>query len=114
MIRSGDLKHSITIQERTQTADGLGGFTDTWSTLYPTRAAIWPMKATEVVDAMKLEHRVDHKIRIRHPRAFEIKADMRVKWFDHIAKVDKYFNIISIINPDKANVILDLICLEEV
>ncbi len=114
MIRSGDLKHKIIVQERTQTADGMGGFTDVWSDLYPTRAAIWPMKSSEVVDALKLEHKVDHKIRIRHPRTFEIKADMRVKWFDHIAKVDKYFNIISIINPDKRNVLLELICLEEV
>ena len=114
MIRSGDLKHKIIIQEKTGTADGMGGETLVWSDLYPTRAAIWPMKATEVVDAMKLEHRVANKIRIRHPRTFEIKADMRVKWFDHIAKVDKYFNIISIINVDKRNVLLELICSEEV
>lgn len=114
MIRSGDLKHKITIQERTRTEDGMGGFDETWSDLYPTRAAIWPMKATEVIDALKLELQVDHKIRIRHPRTFEITAANRVKWFDHIAKVDKYFNIISIINPDKRNVLLELICLEEV
>ena len=57
------------------------------------------MKATEVVDAMKLEHQVDHKIRIRHPRTFEITAANRVKWFDHIAKVDKHFNIISMALP---------------
>ena len=114
MIRSGDLRHAITIEEKTQTADGMGGFTETWSRLYPTRAAIWPMKANEVLDNLKLELQVNHRIRIRHPRAFEIKADMRVKWFDHIAKVDKYFNIISIINVDKRNVLLELLCLEEV
>ena len=114
MIRSGDLRHKITIQEVTQTADGIGGFSEVWSDLYPTRAAIWPMKASETLDAMKLELKIDHRIRIRHPRTFEITADMRVKWFDHIAKVDKYFNIISIINPDKLNVMLELICLEEV
>ncbi len=114
MIRSGDLKHKIIIQERTRTADGMGGFSEVWSDLYPTRAAIWPMKATEVLDALKLELQVDHRIRIRHPRTFEIKADMRVKWFDHIAKVDKYFNIISILNIDKRNVMLELICSEEV
>ncbi len=114
MIRSGDLRHKITIQERTQTADNIGGFSEIWSDLYPTRAAIWPMKATEVLDALKLELQVDHRIRIRHPRTFEIKADMRVKWFDHIAKVDKYFNIISILNPDKRNVLLELLCSEEV
>lgn len=114
MIRSGDLRHKVTIQEKTQTADGMGGFTETWSDLYPTRAAIWPMKAAEVLDASKLEHQVNHRIRIRHPRSFEITADMRVNWYDHVAKSDKYFNIISIINPDKRNVMLELLCVEEV
>jgi SPP1 family predicted phage head-tail adaptor len=114
MIRSGDLRHKITIQERTQTADGMGGFTDVWSDLYPTRAGIWPMKANEILDNLKLELNVNHRIRIRHPRTFEIKADMRLKWFDHIAKTDKYFKIISIINPDKRNVLLELLCIEEV
>lgn len=114
MIRSGDLRHKITIQEKTQTADGMGGFSETWADLYPTRAGIWPMKASEVLDSLKLEHRVDHRIRIRHPRTFEITSDMRIKWHDQVAKSDKYFNIISIINPDKRNVLLELLCVEEV
>ena len=113
-MRSGDLKHKIIIQDKTSTSDGMGGFSYTWKDLYPTRAAIWPIKAKERLDAMKLELQVDHRIRIRHPRTFEITADMRVKWFDHIAKVNKYFNVFSIINVDKRNVLLELLCSEEV
>lgn len=112
-MRSGDLKHVITIQESTPTADGLGGSTLAWSDLYPCRAAIWPMKAAERLDADKLELRVDHRIRIRHPRTINITADMRIKWHDHVAGIDKYFNIVSIINPNKMNVMLEMICLEE-
>lgn len=112
-MRSGDLRHKIIIQESVETSDGMGGATLTWQDLYPTRAAIWPIKASERLDAMKLELQVDHRIRIRHPRTFEITADMRVKWFDHIAKVNKYFNVISLINIDKLNVTLDLLCSEE-
>ncbi len=112
-MRSGDLKHKIIIQEKTATKDGMGGFTHTWSDLLPTRAAIWPIKASERIDAMKLELQVDHRIRIRHPRTISITADMRVKWHDHVTGTDKYFNIFSIINPDKANVMLELLCSEE-
>ena len=113
-MRSGELRHKIIIQKRTATADGLGGFTETWSDLYPCRAAIWPMRANERLDAMKLEHRVDHRIRIRHPRMIDITADMRIKWRDHITDADKYFEIVGITNPDKRNFMLELLCTEEV
>lgn len=112
-MRSGDLRHVITIQEKAEVDDGMGGFILTWSDLYPCRAAIWPLKATERLDADKLELRVDHRIRIRHPKTINITADMRIKWHDHVAGIDKYFNIVSIINPDKRNVMLEMICLEE-
>ena len=112
-MRSGDLRHKIIIQQRTSTGDGMGGFTETWGDLYPCRAAIWPMKATERLDADKLELRVDHRIRIRHPKMLNITADMRIKWHDHVTDADKYFNIISIINPDKRNMMLEMLCTEE-
>ena len=113
-MRSGDLRHLIVIQERTGTTDSMGGYTDSWSDLYPCRAAIWPVRATEQLDAMKLELKVDHRIRIRHPRLMNITADMRIKWRDHITDEDKYFKIVGIINPDKRNIMLELLCVEEV
>jgi SPP1 family predicted phage head-tail adaptor len=113
-MRSGDLRHAITIQEKTSTDDGMGGFTHTWSDLYPCRAAIWPIRATERLDAMKLELSVDHRIRIRHPKSISITADMRIKWHDHVTGADKYFNIVSILNPDKRNVMLEFLATEEV
>ena len=113
MIRSGDLRHRIIIQEKALTSDGLGGYTETWSDLLPTRASIWPLKASETIDAMKLELKVDHRIRIRHPKTINITADMRVKWLDHVTNTNKYFNIFSIINPDKRNATLELLCSEE-
>lgn len=113
-MRSGYLKHKIIIQEPTSTADGMGGSTITWSDLYPTRAAIWPLGARERLDMMKLEHHVDHRIRLRHPRMINITANMRIKWYDHVAETNKYFNIVAIINPDKHNMQLDLLVTEEV
>jgi len=112
-MRSGDLRHLIVIQERTSTRSAIGGLTTTWADLYPTRAAIWPLKATELLDSMKLELSVTHRIRIRHLRTLNITADMRIKWHDPMTDTDKYFNIISLINVDKRNLILEMLCLEE-
>lgn len=113
-MRSGDLKHKVIIQKKTATATGMGDFTEAWADLYPCRAAIWPVRANERLDAGKLEHAVDHKIRIRHPRMMNITADMRIKWRDHITDTDKYFKIVGIVNPDKRNMILDILAQEEV
>ena len=113
-MRGGTLKHKIIVQEKTQTSDGMGGFTEVWSDLLPTRAAIWPLGAREQMDALKLELSVNHRIRIRHPRTISITADMRIKWHDHVTGTDKYFNIVSIINPDKKNIALEFLALEEI
>jgi SPP1 family predicted phage head-tail adaptor len=113
-MRTGDLRHKIIIQEKATTSDSMGGFTETFSDLYPTRAAIWPIRSAERLDAMKLELQVDHRILIRHPKSINITADMRVKWHDHVTGADKYFNIYSITNPDKRNLTLELLCSEEV
>ena len=113
-MRSGALKHKIIVQEQSSVSDGMGGETLTWSDLLPTRAAIWPLSAREQMDALKLELSVNHRIRIRHPRTISITADMRIKWHDHVTGTDKYFNIVSIINPDKKNIAMEFLATEEV
>lgn len=112
-MRSGILKHIVAIQQKVSTSDGMGGYTNVWADLYETRAAIWPMKSSEILDAMKLELNTDHKIRIRHQKNIATVAGMRVRWLDLVTGLNKYFNIVSIINVDKRNVMLDLICVED-
>ena len=105
-MRAGTLRHRITIQEQTDTADGMGGFSTTWTDLFDMRAAIWPLSAKESLDAMKLELVVTHKIRIRYRSG--ITAKNRIKFGSRI------FNIISLINPDERNRILDILATEEI
>ena len=109
-MRSGQLRHTIAIQEVTETADGMGGFTETWSTVSgmgSVRAAIWPIKATERLESMKLEIQTTHRIRIRYRSG--VTAKMRIYWADK----SKTFNIISIINPDEKNALLEFLATEE-
>ena len=110
-MRSGLLRHIVAIQEQTEVADGMGGASLTWaavSGMASVPAAIWPLKATERLDAMKLEMKVTHRIRIRHRSG--ITAKMRIYWSNKV----RTFNIISIINPDERNIMLDMICTEDI
>ena len=113
-MRSGDLRHFITFQESTSTSDGGGGYTTVWSGIYETRAAIWPLSSKEQLDSMKLELEVNHRIIIRHPRSLDLTAKHRIKWHDHVTDEDKYFNIVSVRNVDKRNIMLEFLALEEV
>ena len=112
-MRAGTLRHRITIEEKTGTSDGMGGFTNTWSDLHSCAAAIWPLSAREQSDSLKLELNINYRIRIRHPR-INLTADMRIKWHDPIAGADKYFNIVSIINPDERNIMIDFLALRDI
>ena len=59
------------------------------------RAAIWPLKATEQLEAMKVQLSVTHRIRIRYLSG--VTAKLRVKFGT------RYFNIRSIINQGERN-----------
>ena len=113
-MRSGTLRHKIVLQAQTDTSDGMGSFTVAWSDVYSCRASIWTLNARERLDSMKLDVSVDHRIRIRHPKAtLEVTEKHRVKWLDPATGTTVYFNIISIINPDRRNKMLEMIVTEE-
>ena len=104
-MRSGTLRHRITIQESTEVSDGMGGFMTVFSDTLEAWAAIWPLTAKESLDAMKLELQVTHKIRIRYRSG--ITAKNRIKFGT------RYFNIISLINYEERNKQLDMLALED-
>lgn len=105
-MRAGTLRHKITFQSATDVTDNLGGYTRTWSDTYDCFAAVWPLKGTEALEAMKLEHKVTHKIRVRYRD--NITADMRIKFGS------RYFDIVGIINPDERDIMLDIMATESV
>jgi len=105
-MRAGQLRHVVKVQEQTDTADGLGGFSTVWSDKFTTRAAIWPLSSKEQLDAMKLESVVTNKIRIRYRSG--ITSKNRIKFGSRI------FNIKGTpINPDERNIMLDMLVTED-
>lgn len=104
-MRVSDLDKIINIEAPTRTPDNMGGFTVTFPTKYSgIYAAIWPISAKEQSQADQTTMMVTHRIRIRY------KAVMRAGW--RVKYGNRYFNIVSIINPNEANKMLDMLCVE--
>ncbi len=100
----GDLKHSVTLQYSTRVADGMGGFATTWNDAATVYAAIWPVSAKETVQAMGQAMTITHRIRMRY------RANIRSSW--RIKHGNRYYNIVSIINPNMERKWLDILVKE--
>ena len=104
-MKVGDLRHRITIQKPTKTADGMGGFTETWADHATVWAAVWPLKGQTLLDAKKLETVISHRIVTRYI------SGVYPYW--RISYDSRTFTIDSIVNPDERNRWLEFLCYEE-
>ena len=100
-MRIGDLKHRITIQAPTRVPDGMGNTDNTWTDRATICAAIWPVSAKEQIQSMGVVMTMSHRIRIRY------RSDIRSNW--RLKYKNSLFNIVSIVNPNMENRMLDII-----
>lgn len=100
----GSLNKRIELQASTAVADGMGGQTLTWATSKTVFAAIWPTSAAERVESGQTTLTVTHRIRIRYDSS--VSPAWRVKFGT------RYFSIVSLVNPNEKNALLDLLCRE--
>lgn len=100
----GSLNKRVEIQAITKVPDGLGGFVNSYVTLYTADAAIWDATGNERNQASATTLVISHRIRIRYKAGF--KAAYRVKFGL------RYFSIVSVVNPSEKNRYLDLLCKE--
>lgn len=103
-MRIGDLDKRAVLQYSTRIPDGMGGFTVTWADAASVWAAIWPVSAVEAIKANQTSMTITHRIRIRYRSM--IKASWRISY------AGRYFNVVSIIDPNTAHRWLDLMCKE--
>jgi SPP1 family predicted phage head-tail adaptor len=103
-MRAGGMRNKIEIQIVTETSDGMGGFTETWSEYTTAWAEIRPMRGEESLEWKKLEHEYMHRIWIRYQSG--ITAKMRIIWGDRIMK------IVGLRNPDERNRSLEILAEE--
>ena len=109
-MKVAEYRHLIRLQSRTQVADGMGSTTGVWGDEYETWAGVWPValqsRTKELTKDGKLTLEITHKVRIRY------RSDVVAGW--RVLFGSRTFDILSIINPDERNIILELVCREDV
>jgi len=116
-MRAGNLRHRLTIQLKTETADGMGGFVDTYPEKYWTEvwAGVVPLRGVELIEAMKLGGKVTHKMEMRYRRQlYSLIAPSPIVKRLYWEKRDRYFNIVSVINVRELNRKLEIMAEEVV
>ena len=103
-MRAGQLRHVIWIQTPTSTASAFGT-SISWSNLFSTRAAIWPLSSKERLRADKLESLATSKIRIRYRSG--ISSKNRIKFGDRVFQI-----IGNPINMEERDIMLDMLVSE--
>jgi len=104
-MRAGSLNKTISIEAPTKAPDGMGGTVNTFTEISADiPAAIWPTSAKELVAADSVSMVVSHRIRIRYRK--DIRASWRIKY------KNAFYNIVSIVNPNMENKILDIMAKE--
>lgn len=98
------LKHSVTIQERTETTNSTGEVEWTWGTYVIARAAVEPLRGQEYFAAKQVQASTQVRIRIRYMTGITTK--MRVVF------EGRYFAIEGIIDPEMRHRELQLMCVE--
>jgi SPP1 family predicted phage head-tail adaptor len=80
-----EARHRVTIQTLTQTADGEGGFTDTWADTQTVWAAIYPMSAAQMTDYNTVG--VDANITIKIRGKIAVGEKQRIKFGTRIFEI---------------------------
>ncbi len=104
---TGRAKHPITVQQKIKEPDGAGSFVETWTGWGTDRAKVIPISAAERIRGGMKELSTTHLVEIRYrPR---VNSDMRII-LDN--EKERFLEILSIVNPEEANVKLQMLCRE--
>lgn len=105
-MRAGELRHRVTIQQKSVTRDSFGAETVSWTDVAVVWAAIEPLQGREFFSAQQVNAEVTTRIRIRYRSG--ITPAMRVLFGS------RAFDIQGIINIEERNRELHLMCKEVV
>lgn len=110
-MRTGDLRHRVTLQANTRTRSASGVITDSWSDVATVWAKIENTTAREMFAGAAVNAEASHTITIRWLAG--VNAEMRVAYVDQKNGGNtRYFDIRGVVNPDETRTMLMLSCLE--
>ena len=93
MISASLYNNTLTLQSKTLTADGMGGWTETWADIGSFRGRISPLTAQERLQQDKTTMTTTHRI---YCNSMDVMPNDRIKWDTY------YFEIIGVTNPSEA------------
>lgn len=106
----GRLRHRLTLQQPSLSADGAGGYTRSWADVAALWAEIQPFTARDVsgerLQGERLQSRVSHRIRLRYRAG--VTAEMR------LTDGTRIFNIRAVTVPQEAKEMLEILAEEGV
>lgn len=104
-MRSGKLRHRVTFQEKTATADEYGGQVVTWADIATNIAAsINPLSMRELMAAQAVQNEGQFRIVTRYVSG--VVPSMRIVFGERV------FNIVSVLNYGERNTELQFLCSE--
>ncbi len=99
-----DLDKRIIFEKPVKTPNGQGGFVTTWAVACTVWARLLPTSAKEQRQSEQMVLTISHTISIRYRR--DIRSSYRIKY------KNRYFSIVSFVNPEEACEWLDVNCKE--
>jgi len=96
--------HDITIQRKTRTPDGMGGWNTVSATVASTVARISPVSAKDRVQYEQLQYPVTHKVYV--PGGTDVKPG------DEVVLGTRKFSVKGVTNPSEVGHHLEVLCEE--
>lgn len=105
-MRSGPLRHWVTIRTYTKSRDSYGAEVETWADFADTWASVEPLIGREYMAAKQISAEVSHKIRMRYIAG--LLPTMKIAWGA------REFEIVSILNVQERNTEIVIMATEDV
>lgn len=103
-MRSGPLRHRVTLQNRTSSKDEFGQLVETWTDLYVAWASVEPISGRELLSSQQTLGEVTHRIRTRYRAGISVAT--------RILFNGRIFDIESVINNQEKNAHLEIMAKE--
>lgn len=96
MLRSGSLRHLITVQANTTSRDDYGGITNSWATYLTTRSSVNPVSGNQKLSDNKVSNDRSFEFMFRYdPSKNPVSPKHRISWDS------RTFDIESILEYDE-------------
>jgi SPP1 family predicted phage head-tail adaptor len=99
-----EMRHRVTIQACTRTADGEGGFSQSWVDSSTVWAAIYPMREAQVFEYRSVGVDASHIVKVR--------GDVPVAEKDRVVFGSRVFEVLTVADVQERGIVKIISCME--